>query len=280
MTETRQEPRTRRRPAEARHPLLNTRVLQVALLIALLASWQATEALFNTGFWTSSPIAVIERLIGWAQSGVLWSALSVTLTEAGIGFVVGSLVGAAFGFAIGWNTKLGEVLEPFVLALYTLPKIALAPLFVLWFGIGLLNKIMFAGLMVFFMVFFNSFQGARQVDRKLVDNARLLGASRPQIWRTIALPHASVWLFSGLRLGLPYAVIGAVVGEFVAAQEGVGYRIKEATAFYDTAAVFAGLLVLMAMSTTFLFLLTIAERRILKWKKPATFKSIARDAGA
>ena len=154
--------------------------------------------------------------------------------------------------AHGWVRKLGDLLEPFVLSLYTLPKIALAPLFVLWFGIGATNKIMFAAMLVFFMVFFTTYQGTRQVDRDLVENARLLGASRWGIWTKIAVPYSAVWVFTGLRIGLPYALIGAIVGEFVAAESGVGFRIKEATSFFNTAEVFAGLIVLMAISLVLL----------------------------
>jgi NitT/TauT family transport system permease protein len=162
--------------------------------------------------------------------------------------------------------RLGDLLEPFVLSLYTLPKIALAPLFVLWFGIGATNKIMFSAMLVFFMVFFTTYQGVRQVDRDLVENARMLGASRWGIWTKIAVPYSAVWVFTGLRIGLPYALIGAIVGEFVAAEAGVGFRIKEATSFFNTAAVFAGLIVLMAISMVLLGALKLVEMRVLRWQ--------------
>src|SRR5262249_41770065 len=139
-------------------------------------------------------------------------------------------------------------------------------LFVLWFGIGALNKIMFSGLLVFFMVFFTTFQGMRQVDTDLLANARLLGASRLQTFVKIAIPYSAVWVFAGLRIGLPYALIGAIAGEFVAADSGVGYRIKEATSFFNTAAVFAGLVVLMVISLAFLAILKAIERRTLRWQ--------------
>jgi NitT/TauT family transport system permease protein len=153
-----------------------------------------------------------------------------------------------------------------VISFYTLPKIALAPLFVLWFGIGPTNKIMFAAMLVFFMVFFTTYQGTRQVDRDLVENARLLGASRWAIWTKIAVPYSAVWVFTGIRIGLPYALIGAIVGEFVAADSGVGFRIKEATSFFNTASVFAGLLVLMGISLMLLGILSLIERRVLRWQ--------------
>lgn len=136
----------------------------------------------------------------------------------------------------------------------------------LWFGIGLTNKIMFSAMLVFFMVFFTTYQGTRQVDRDLVENARLLGANRWSIWTKIAIPYASIWVFTGIRIGLPYALIGAIVGEFVAAEAGVGFRIKEATSYFDTGTVFAGLVILMFISLLLLGGLKIVERRVMSWQ--------------
>jgi len=243
-----------------------TVALQAAIVIASLVLWETVSREFGTDFWTSRPSEVVLALASWAQSGNLAEDLRMTLTEAGLGFVLGSVTGGIVGFVLGWVRGLGTLFEPFVLSLYTLPKIALAPLFVLWFGIGAINKIMFSAMLVFFMVFFTTFQGTRQVDRDLVANARLLGASRWAIWTKIAIPFSAVWVFTGVRIGLPYALIGAIVGEFVAAEGGVGFRIKEATSFFDTAAVFAGLAVLMVISLVLLGALRLVERRVLRWQ--------------
>ena len=242
-------------------------VLQLSVIIAVLLVWEWTARQFDTKFWTSSPTLVVESLTKWYQSGQLIKDLSVTLTAAGLGFVIGSIVGGLTGFVLGWVRRLGELFEPFILAIYTLPKIALAPLFVLWFGIGLTNKIMFSSMLVFFMVFFTTYQGTRQVDRDVVENARLLGANRWAVWTKIAIPYASIWVFAGIRIGLPYALIGAIVGEFVAADSGVGFRIKESTSFFDTGAVFAGLIVLMFISFLLLTALKLVERRVLRWQE-------------
>jgi NitT/TauT family transport system permease protein len=121
-------------------------------------------------------------------------------------------------------------------------------------------------MLVFFMVFFTTYQGTRQVDRDLVENARLLGANRWAVWTKIAIPYASIWVFTGVRIGLPYALIGAIVGEFVAAEAGVGFRIKEATSYFDTGSVFAGLVILMCISVLLLGILKIIERRALRWQ--------------
>lgn len=240
--------------------------LQLAVLVGTMLLWEGVSRKFDTGFWTSSPVGVAQALAKWYASGDLVGDLKITLFEAGLGFVIGSIVGGLVGFVLGWVRKLGDLFEPFILSLYTLPKIALAPLFVLWFGIGVTNKVMFSSLLVFFMVFFTTFQGTRQVDRGLVENVWLLGASRVQIWTKVAIPYSAVWVFTGLRIGLPYALIGAIVGEFVAADKGVGFRIKEATSFFDTASVFAGLLVLMGISGTLLGILKLIEQRVMRWQ--------------
>lgn len=251
-------------------PLLTSKqvnlLIQTVLLVVTFGLWEFIAVTFKTEFWTSSPTGIFESFMMWYHSGNLLNDLRLTLSAAGLGFVVGSLAGGLVGFVLGWVRRLGDIFEPFVLALYTLPKIALAPLFVLWFGIGLINKIMFAGMLVFFMVFFTVYQGTRQVDRDLVENARLMGAKRWDVWTKIAIPYASIWVFTGVRIGLPYALIGAIVGEFVAAEAGVGFRIKEATSFFDTGMVFAGLVVLMIISVILLGLLKIVERRALRWQ--------------
>ncbi len=239
---------------------------QIGIAVCALLSWEIAARVFKLDFWISSPSAVALEFKAWHATGLLASDLRLTLMEAGLGFLMGSLVGGFVGFALGWVKRLGDLLEPFILSIYTLPKIALAPLFVLWFGIGVTNKVMFAAMLVFFMVFFTTYQGTRQVDRDLVENARLLGAQRWDIWTKIAIPYAAVWVLTGIRIGLPYALIGAIVGEFVASEAGVGYRIKEATSLFNTAGVFAGLIVLMAISLLLLTLLKLIERRALGWQ--------------
>jgi NitT/TauT family transport system permease protein len=248
-------------------------VLQLGLVVFLLVTWEISAGILKSDFWTSRPSAVFTALMRWWSSGTLATDLKLTLSAAAGGFVLGSVAGGLIGFILGWVKRLGNLFEPLILSIYTLPKIALAPLFVLWFGIGLTNKVMFSGMLVFFMVFFTTFQGTRQVDRELVENARVLGANRWDIWTKIAIPYSAVWVFTGIRIGLPYALIGAIVGEFIAAEAGVGFRIKEATSFFDTASVFAGLVLLMAISGSLLGILKLIEKRALRWQNPGSIAS-------
>lgn len=243
------------------------RVVQVLFVLSVMVGWELFSRYMDAEFWISKPSSIVSEIGVWYRSGDLLTDVGLTMTAAGLGFLLGSIAGGLVGFVLGWVRWLGDLFEPFVIAIYTLPKIALAPLFVLWFGIGLMNKVMFSGLLVFFMVFFTTFQGTRQVDRDLVENARLLGAGRFHVWTKVAVPYSAVWVFTGLRIGLPYSLIGAIVGEFVAAQAGVGFRIKESTAFFNTAAVFAGLLILMGISLTLLGLLKAVELRALRWQR-------------
>jgi NitT/TauT family transport system permease protein len=254
------------RRASFQFPLSGTLTAQIVIAVAFFSAWEVLSIQLDAEFWISRPSRIVLALISWYESGELMNDLKTSLTEAGLGYVVGAIVGGTVGFVLGWSRRLGDLFEPFVMALYTLPKIALAPLFVLWFGIGMTNKIMFASLLVFFMVFFTTYQGVRQVDRDLVENARLMGASPLDIWRKIAVPYAAVWVLTGLRIGLPYALIGAIVGEFIAAESGIGFRIKEATSYFDTAEVFAGLFLLMGISLALLGSLKLIEKRVLRWQ--------------
>jgi ABC-type nitrate/sulfonate/bicarbonate transport system, permease component len=254
------------RPSNLVYFLKSNAFIQILIAATFLLVWEGSARLFNTHFWTSSPSAVILELKRWGASGLLATDLQLTLMEAGVGFLIGSTIGGSVGFILGWIRRLGDLFEPFILSLYTLPKIALAPLFVLWFGIGATNKIMLAALVVFFMVFFTTYQGTRQVDRDLVENARLMGARKWDVWTKIAIPYSAVWMFAGVRIGLPYALIGAIVGEFIAAEAGVGYRIKEASNFFNTAGVFAGLIVLMVISLILLTFLNLFEKWALRWQ--------------
>ncbi len=205
---------------------------RVAIVIVVLGAWQFSSGRLMKPFWISSPLLIWDQLAEWVTTGELWANVEVTLIETVLGFVFGAIGGIAFGLALGLNRKLAAVLDPFIVAFYSLPKIALAPLFILWFGVGLTSKVVLATFVVFFLVFYNTYAGTLAVEQELVDVLRLMGASRAQIIRKVILPSALIWIFTGMKSSVPYALIGAVVGEMMASNKGLGYLIQAAAGQY------------------------------------------------
>lgn len=238
---------------------------RLLVLVGAVAAWQLVGSNTSWGTWVSTPSAVWSQLRIWSDTGVLWDGLRATLSATLLGFVAGAIVGALLGAVLGSMRRVGRILEPFVLAVYSIPKIALAPLFVLWFGIDLLPKVMMAALLVGFLVFFSVYQGFKTIDQQLLAITRLMGGGRLTTMRKVAIPYSAAWMFTGLKMGLPYALIGAVVGEFMASTVGVGYLIKNASSQFNTAGVFAGIVVLMIVSTILFTALSVVERRVLHW---------------
>lgn len=240
---------------------------QILVAVVFLVCWQVAGSQASVTFYTSTPLRVLAQIGVWSDQGVLWRGLRATLTEAVAGFVIGAVFGAVLGFAFGWIRLLGRLLEPFVILLYSVPKITLGPLFVIFFGIGMATKIALSALVVFFLVFFTTFQGVRQVDEELIAISRVLGANRWQALTKIGLPSSTVWVFAGLKIALPNALIGAVVGEFLAATEGIGFLINNAGSELNTSGVFAGVLLLVVASAVLTFILKVVEDHVLAWQR-------------
>jgi NitT/TauT family transport system permease protein len=238
---------------------------RLILIVVLIVLWQVISDVGHLSLYMSSPTAVLSKLISWYNSGVLGTAVGVTLEEAVIGYFIGSIAGAVVGFVLGRIEFVGKLLDPIVLALYAVPKIALAPLFVLWLGIGIVTKISVAALLVFFLVFYNTYAGTKQIDERLCDQARLMGAGRWDVMSKLVMPQAAAWCFVGLRIALPYSLTGAVVGEFISSTEGIGYEINNATATFDTAGVFAGLVLLTVIALILNMVLDVVEKRMSRW---------------
>jgi NitT/TauT family transport system permease protein len=238
---------------------------RLLLIVVIIVLWQVISDVGHLSLYMSSPTAVLSKLISWYNSGVLGTAVGVTLEEAVIGYFIGSIAGAVVGFVLGRIEFVGKLLDPIVLALYAVPKIALAPLFVLWLGIGIVTKISVAALLVFFLVFYNTYAGTKQIDERLCDQARLMGAGRWDVMSKLVMPQAAAWCFVGLRIALPYSLTGAVVGEFISSTEGIGYEINNATATFDTAGVFAGLVLLTVIALILNMVLDVVEKRMSRW---------------
>ena len=217
-------------------------------------------------FWISSPSEIISRLFELTKSGQLTFHLSITIFEMIVGFVIGAALGIFVGFWLGRKTTLAKIVDPYIMAVYSLPKIALAPLFILWFGIGVDMKIAIAAIIVFFLVFYNTFGGVRSVDPELVDVVKVIGANEREILRKVILPSTYPWIFTGFKLGIPYSLIGAVVGELIATNKGMGYLLMEYSGWFDTGGVFAVLFVLMIVATILNLAVNFAEDHLMRWR--------------
>jgi len=217
-------------------------------------------------FWISSPSEIISRLVELTKSGQLTFHLSITIFEMIVGFVIGASLGILIGFWLGRKVTLAKIVDPYIMAVYSLPKIALAPLFILWFGIGVDMKIAIAAIIVFFLVFYNTLGGVRSVDPELVDVIRVIGANEREILRKVVLPSTYPWIFTGFKLGIPYSLIGAVVGELIATNKGMGYLLMEYSGWFDTAGVFAVLFVLMIVATILNLAVNYTEDRLMRWR--------------
>lgn len=256
------------RPAvgEAGTSELTIRAGQLAVTLAFLGFWQFASGRLVDPFFISSPLEVAHKLWKWIGDGTLVLHASYTLRAMAMGFVIGASLGFSVGFALGRSDTAARIFDPFITAIYCLPKIALAPLFLLWFGIGIESKIAMSAAIVFFLVFLNTFAGVRAVEKLHLDSVRIMGGGRFAELRYVVLPSAAAWVMTGLKVSVPYALIGAVVSELISSNRGVGFLIGQASGLFDTAGVFAGLVVLALAGVLFNAALKAAERHLLRWR--------------
>jgi NitT/TauT family transport system permease protein len=255
-----------RRTARTRHRR-NVAAGRVVLLVVGLALWQlgADAHVLDPGV-VASPSSIWAHAVKWGLDGTLWFHSWITIEETVSGFVIGAAAGIILGFAIGRYRALAEILDPFILAVYSIPKVALAPLFLVWFGIGLQMKIILAAVTVLFIVFFNTLAGVRNVDGDLVDAVWLMGAKPRDILFKVVIPSAMGWALTGVRISIPYALIGAIIGELIASNRGIGYLVSSSASQYDTAGVFAALTVLTILAIALNAIVDVIDRRLSRWK--------------
>lgn len=239
---------------------------RLVLVVTLLVVWEIAGGRWIDITFTSKPSQIFERLVTWTEDGTLWSNSWITIQEIVLGFLLGATTGAVTGFALASANFVYRVLDPFIMALYSIPKVALAPLFIVWFGIGINMKVLLAAATVFFLVFLNTAAAVRDVDRGLVDAVRLMGGGRGHLVRLVVLPASMAGLLTGLKVAIPYALIGAVIGELVASNRGLGYLINDAAAQFDTAGVFATLVVLSVIAGILNVAVGLLSRRVNRWK--------------
>ena len=257
--------RARRR----RRILVNS--LRVLILVVFIGGWQFTTSvgIVDPFFW-GQPSGIWNQLVTWVTHGTaqgpLWQQIAVTLEEAVIGFVIGVFFGVIFGVVLGRNRFLADVLSPYIKAANAIPRVTLAPLFVIALGLGSQSKIALAAVLVFFIVFFNAFQGVREVDRNLLANARILGASQRRLSTEVIIPSALTWILASLHTSFSFALVGAVVGEFLGATQGIGLMIQNAGANFNANGVFAAMVILAAVALITEVLITALENRLVRWR--------------
>jgi NitT/TauT family transport system permease protein len=252
--------------------------IRLALVVVWLTSWEITATYWIDPFFYSKPSAVWQRLVEWftvgTSQGTIWEQIWITLQEAVAGFVLGALAGIVLGILLGRSRLIADICAPFIKAANAVPRIILAALFIIWFGLDMSSKIATAFVLVFFAVFFNAFQGAREVDRNLVNNARILGASRYQVLSTIVVPSATSWILASLHSAFGFALIGAVVGEYSGADKGLGLLVNHAQGMFDSAGIYAGMIVITVIALLAEWLLTALENRLLKWRPPTASSEV------
>jgi NitT/TauT family transport system permease protein len=243
-------------------------------LLIVLGGWELfANAKIIDPFFYGQPSGIYDQLVHWVRHGTafgsLWLQIWVTLKEALLGFGFGVSTGIVLGVLLGQVRFLSDVLGPYIKIVNALPRIVLGSLFVVAFGFGTTSKVLLASVLVFFVVFFNAFQGVREVDRNLVANARVLGASRWQVVRNVVLPSALVWIIASLHVAFGFLIIGAIVGEFLGAQKGLGLVISNAANNFNPDGVFAAMLIIGVVALTAEALIARLEHRLLAWRPPS-----------
>ena len=243
---------------------------RAAILLSVLAVWEGVVAVgLARPFWVSSPSRIAVRTWELISDGTLFGHMLVTTAEALAGLAAGAVVGVAIGLLLGSSPTLAATVEPFVMALNSLPRIALAPLLILYVGIGFMAKFLIVFSLVVVIIMVNTLAGAMSVDPALNSTFTILRAKRRDRYFKLVIPSSIPWIFSGLRVSVAFAFIGAVVGEFIASQAGVGYMIQTASGAYDTTGILVPLLALMAVALAFNVAVAAVERRLLRWR-PST----------
>ncbi len=256
---------------------LRLRAFQVLLLVLLLVIWHVltsptllppiyfTEA-NQAAFFFGEPVKVFARLWRWFVSGEIYEHLWVTLVETLLAFLIGTVSGVVIGLWLALSPTASAVLDPYIKAVNAMPRVILAPIFFVWFGLGIGSKVALGVTLVFFIVFFNVYQGVREVSPVVLANARMLGANPRQLLRYVYVPSAMSWVFASLHNSVGLAFVGAVVGEYLGSAKGVGYLIHQAEGFFDMNTVVAGIVLLTIFALVLDWAVGIAERRLMVWQ--------------
>jgi NitT/TauT family transport system permease protein len=247
---------------------------RLLLIGALLAAWEISAHTIADEFFISRPQVVAEKFWELLASGRLFYHGWITIVETIGGFISGAAAGIIVGLLLGRNERLALLLDPILTAVNSLPKVALAPLFIMWFGIDIGMKVILTATIVFFLVFTNTYNGVRAVDIQLLEILRLMGAKEHHLITKVIVPSALQWVFAGLQLSIPYALIGAVVGEIMAANRGLGFLLQDAAGQLDTGGVFAALLAIILLALLLRAAVQLIEKRLTPWKERGSAREV------
>ena len=246
------------------------RLFQLAVVVVLFGSWEGFgRAGVVDPFYFSMPSAIVARIWEWFTAGDIYTHLAITLAETILSFGIGTLIGISLGLWLGLSKLAAEVLDPFIKIVNAIPRILLAPIFVMWFGLGLTSKVALGATMVLFITFFNTYQGVREVNPVILANARLLKASRLSLLRHVYVPSATSWILSSLRASVGMAVMGAIVAEYLGSSAGLGHLIAQAEGVFDATGVFSGIVVLSAFVIALDRSVDALEGKLLVWRPKA-----------
>src|SRR5688572_2504357 len=253
-------------------PRIQLLALQLLVAVVAVLIWHVGTTVPIGGvkllppFFFSTPGAVGSRIVKWFVEGTIWRHLWITLIESVLAFVIGSVAGVLVGFWFARQPLVASIFDPYVKMANALPRVVLAPIFALWFGLGIWSKVALGVTLVFFIVFFNVYQGVKEVSPVILSNARMLGMNERQLMRHVYWPSALSWMFSSLHTSVGFALVGAVVGEYLGSSAGLGYKIQEAEGVFDVTGVFSGMLILAAVVIIVDSLVTLVEKRLLAWR--------------
>jgi NitT/TauT family transport system permease protein len=250
---------------------LRIQLLRVGLAVGLLGTWEALAQFeIIDVFFFGQPSGIVNQLWKWVTRGTaqgpLWEQIATTLEETILGFLIGVVLGVIFGILLGRNRTVADVFGPYIKGANAMPRVVLGSLFIIWFGLGLWSKVALAVVLVFFVVFFNAFQGVREVDRNLLANARILGASPRQVTTEVIIPSALTWIIASLHTSFGFALVGAVVGEYLGAIKGLGLMIATAQGTFNPNGVFAAMTILAAVALLAEAGVTALENRLITWR--------------
>ena len=257
--------------ARRRRRQLQVQVLRVALAFFLVGAWElATRVKVIDPFFWGKPTGIANQIWIWVTEGTsqgpLWEQIATTMEETVLGFIIGVILGVTFGILLGSNRFLADIASPYIKAANAIPRVVLGSIFVLAFGLGMQSKVALAVVLVFFVVFFNAFQGVREVDKNLIANARILGADGRRMTTEVIIPSALSWIMASLHVSFGFALVGAVVGEYLGAIKGVGLMIVVAQNTFNANGVFAAIVILATVALVAEAIVTAIENRLVKWR--------------